>query len=351
MDYFSHGGDVYRNPVQYDFSININPFGLPEEVRTAITSDLSYATRYPDPECMQLRECLSKSEQIPSEQIICGNGASELIVAVIRAIKPQKALVLAPTFSGYEKALASIKVVPERYTLLEEYDYCIQADILEKLKEDLDLFFLCNPNNPVGNCLEESLLFQIVERCKEKKIMLVIDECFLPFHEHFPDNSMVSELEQNPWIFILRAFTKLYAMPGIRLGYGISSNKELLAEMKNQIPEWSVSGLAQAAGIAALSSKHYVEASKIYIKKEREWMEIELKNLGLKVYPSEADYLFFECEKGLFEVLLTHKILIRSCSNYIGLSENHYRIAVKTREENQVLIAALQSILSAGKEE
>ena len=344
MDKMLHGGEIYGKNIRCDFSVNINPLGLPQTVRESLIRGMDALEHYPDRNCSALREAISGKEEISADWILCGNGASDLFQLITTALRPEKALVTAPAFSGYETALAGTGVRPDYLELRKEEKFCVTDRIFSKLEQQPDLVFLCNPNNPVGNCVKPELLQKIAEYCRKHHIYLVLDECFLGFLPDAEQRSMKPFLENNPYLLLISAFTKLYAMPGLRLGYLLSSNQELMQKMKQRQTEWSVSVPAQQAGIAALAEEHYVEEARILVQEENVYLTAELEKLGFCVYPSCADYLLFETENEIFTELMQRGILIRHCDNYHGLNQNFYRIALKRHADNRKLIAELTDI-------
>ena len=342
-----HGGDVYGEPIQYDFSANTNPFGIPQSVLDAMQNVLTEVYHYPDPYCRKLVEAISQREQVPKEYILCGNGAAELIYSYCQAVKPRKAAELAPTFSEYALGLERVGCQVVRYNLKQKENFVLDDGILDFLKAEApDTLFLCNPNNPTGATIPQKLLEQLVSLCKEKNIRLFVDECFLDLSDQ--GESLKSLLKENPHLFLLKAFTKNYGMAGVRLGYCLSADAALLSEMAAAVQPWNVSTLAQAAGAAAMGEEAFLERTKAFIPGERQWLRTQLEALGLWVCPSSANYLLFHGRDGLREALLRTRIAIRSCENYHGLGTGWYRVAVKLREENEALVRALG--LALGKE-
>ena len=348
----THGGDWAGFEAEYgrpplDFSANVSPLGVPWAVRRAVAKAARQAARYPDPLCRRLTEALARHESVKQEQILCGNGAADLIYRLAYALRPQKALVTAPTFAEYELALKEAGCRVERHFLLEKEEFRLTAAFLEKLRPPLDLAVLCNPNNPTGQPVEPGLLRQIAQRCREQKIRLLLDECFLDFLEEKETLSLVSSLEEFPNVLILKAFTKSYAMAGIRLGYLLSRDEPLLAALRRAGQPWAVSSLAQAAGLAALKEQSYLEKSRQIIAAERERLRKALEDLGFLVLGSRANYLFFwGGPQDLGALLRQEGILLRSCDNYPGLRPGYYRAAVRRPEENLQLVAALTRVLA-----
>lgn len=341
-----HGGETYRNPKALDFSANCNPYGMPQGVKEAVIQALERAECYPDIECTALRKALSEEENVAEEKIICGNGAADLIFGLVLARKPKKALLLSPTFAEYEQALTSIGCEIIYVPLSEEKGFVPQENFIQAITKDIDMVFFCNPNNPTGVLMDTMYLEKVLERCKEVHSFLVLDECFIDFIENPEAYTMKSYLETYTNFFLLKAFTKKYAMAGIRLGYGFCSDGDTLETMRCVMQPWNVSVLAQEAGIAALKEKQYVRETLDKIKTEKEWILKELKKLNIFCYASKANYIFFKGPLHLKEKCLEQGIAIRDCSNYPNLKEGFYRIAVRKREENQKLIAVLEYILN-----
>ncbi len=341
-----HGGDIYRNPGILDFSANCNPYGMPKGVKEAVIKALDQAECYPDVKCEALRRALATEEKVAEEKIICGNGAADLIFGLALAKKPKKALLLAPTFAEYEQALRSVGCEIVYMPLSEQKEFIPQDDFIEAITEDIDMVFFCNPNNPTGILVNKEYLEKILQQCKKFNTFLVLDECFIDFIDQPEAYTMKEYLEIYSNFFLLKAFTKKYAMAGIRLGYGLCSDKDTLENMQAVMQPWNVSVLAQEAGIAALKEKKYLKETLDKIKTEKEWLLGKLKKMQLFCYPSKANYIFFKGPLGLKEKCLAEGIAIRDCSNYPYLEEGFYRIAVRRREENQKLIETLEYILN-----
>lgn len=347
-----HGGDVYsarqkmkQEPL--DFSANINPMGMPPGAVRAAADALQQCTQYPDPLCRELRAALAAYEGIPAEQIVCGNGAADLIFRIVAATHPRRALLLAPTFAEYEQALRAMDCSIAYFPLQESEGFVLPEAFLQQLTPEINLLFLCNPNNPTGRTVSPALLQEIWKRCEEAGILLVVDECFNEFLEHPEQNTLKGVLKPGTNAVILKAFTKSFAMPGLRLGYGLCGNKSLAERIFFCGQPWGVSIPAQAAGIAALQEQGYLERMRHLIQTERRWLSENLARLGLCVFPSEANYILFrtETEIPLRERMEQHSVLIRACGNYRGLDDRYYRIAVRGHGENERLIAALKCAL------
>lgn len=339
-----HGGDIYRNDVKFDFSVNINPYGIPESVRQAMLEGICECNHYPDIECEDLRAALGIHTGAEAGNIICGNGASELFMAVAHAIKPKKGVILVPSFYGYERALNAVCCENIYYHTGKENNFMPDEKIFDVLTEDTDILFLANPNNPTGNITDRKFLVEIAEYCRQRNIFVVLDECFIEFVEENRRLSMMENIKKFENLVIVRAFTKIYAIPGIRLGYLVCGNDGITAKIKEQLPEWNVSVPAQRAGIAALKEKEYIRKSLQLITEEREFLSRGLEGMDIKVYPSETDFLLIETGIRLDKKLLEKGILIRDCGNFRGLEKGFYRIAVKKREENQLLLDRISEL-------
>ena len=340
-----HGGDVYKYKNCLDFSANCNPLGTPERVKQAIIESVERLEDYPEVGCGRLKEAIAQYEQVEKKEVICGNGAAELIYSLCRAKKPKKALLPAPTFAEYEQALSSVDCEIRYFFLEEKEDFRVKESYLEALTDDLDILFLCNPNNPTGILMERDFLEKVLLRCRDKGIFAVVDECFLDFVREPENYTLKAYLKEYKHLFILKAFTKRYAIAGVRLGYGLCADEKILEQMEFMTQPWNVSAMAQAAGLAALKETDYVEAGRKLVFEEAEYMKREMEKLGLKVFPSQANYIFFKGPEMLFEQCVEKGILIRDCSNYPGLSKGYFRVAVKRHERNVKLIEVLKEIV------
>lgn len=339
-----HGGNVYQYQNCVDFSANCNPLGTPESVKNAIIESLSHINDYPQVGCAPLKEAIAQYEGVEKSEVICGNGAAELIFSLCRALKPKKALLPAPTFAEYEQALTSVGCSCSHFFLKEEQNFSMDDSFLKEIAKEFNIIFLCNPNNPTGILTKREFLVKVLEKCREHSVFLVVDECFLDFVKEPESYTLKGVLKEYPNLFLLKAFTKRYAMAGVRLGYGLTANRELLEKMESVTQPWNVSSLALAAGLAALKEREYVKQGRETVFREQEFLKKEMKALGFQVFPSEANYIFFKGEKNLFEKCVEKGILIRDCSNYPGLKSGFFRIAVKSHEDNKTLLRVLREI-------
>lgn len=353
MEQWGHGGDVYRNRVRLDFSVNINPLGIPEQVRAALRQAADCCEQYPDIRQEELRGAIAEQINCGVEEILCGNGASELFPAIVRAADPKKIAIPVPSFYGYERAAGAGNARLCFPKLEERHGFAVTESLIRRVGGDAELLFLANPNNPTGGILPETELRKLLEECRRRGLLVVLDECFLGFAEGA--DSMISYRKEFPNLIVVRAFTKLYGIPGVRLGYLVCADAGLRAKVERQLPEWNLSVFAQMAGAAACRESAYREKTPGYVAREREFLEERLKQIFSesgyqgRVYPSEANFLLFYVEYPIYEGLLERGILIRDCSNYRGLGPGYYRIAVKNREENQRLLEEMEGLLTPKK--
>ena len=338
-----HGGDVYDGEIQLDFSANTNPFGTPQGVLDAMSALLSRVHQYPDPYCRELVKAISEFEAVPKDWVLCGSGAAELIYSYCEALHPRRAMELAPTFSEYTLALERVGCRVERYCLEKRNQFALTEDFLPALERSRpDALFLCNPNNPTGQVIGLPLLEKILDICENQNTSLFVDECFLDLSDD--GISLKSRLEAHPKLFLLKAFTKSYGMAGVRLGYCLCADPELLQKMSHTVQPWNVSTLAQAAGVAALGQREFLRRTRALIPVERQWLREQLEALGFWVCPSHANYLLFHGRDDLQKRLRERGIAIRGCGNYHGLETGWYRIAVRLHEENERLIEAMKEV-------
>lgn len=346
-----HGGDWAGYRAEFgcdalDFSANVSPLGLPAGVAAAITNVLPTADRYPDPLCRELRAALAGAEGVPADWILCGNGAADLIFRLALAVRPRRALLPAPTFAEYEAALQTVGCAVQRVFLREENEFAVTEKFIDAVTPETDIVFLCQPNNPTGQVTPHALVERLVRRCAACGAVLVVDECFLDF---LPDRDAWTAkqiLRDAPQLIILKAFTKLYAMAGVRLGYALCGDAALLEKMRGAGQPWAVSSLAQAAGLAALQETAYADAVRALIAEQRPRMAAGLRALGLRVMDGQANYLLFRATPDFGEKLRRRGAVVRSCANYPGLDAAWYRTAVRTAEENTRLLQIMGEILA-----
>ena len=347
-----HGGDIYTAREEFsgrivDFSANINPLGMPESVRRALCGCADACECYPDPFCRALVDALAKREGLPPEWILCGGGAADVIYRLAFALRPKTALLAAPCFAEYEQALTAAGCTPRFHTLREEEGFALTERFLDEISPETGLVFLCTPNNPTGVHIKQALLTEILHKCTQSGVIFALDECFVDFLEEPERHSLLHALSGHKNLVVFRAFTKLYAIPGVRLGQCYCSDEALLERMALCGPPWSVSVPAQAAGLCALEETEYVRRTRALVGEERVFLKQGLAGLGCTVVDSRANFLLFRAPvDGVAKALRTRGILLRCCDNYRGLRPGWLRAAVRTHEENVLLLREMGEVLS-----
>lgn len=343
-----HGGNVKKYPGVLDFSANLNFRGMPQSVRRAAIEGVLASDTYPDPEYRCLRENIAYKEGLYSGQVLCGNGAAELIFAICYWLQPKTALLVIPGFYEYEQALRAVGCKIQYHNLLEAEAFQLTESILDRLAPEHDIVFITNPGNPTGHSITQDLLERIYNVCKKNQIMMVLDESFQDFLEPETHPSMSMHLSEEGPLLLLKSFTKMYAMAGLRVGYLLGQEK-VLCEVRKQLQPWNLSTPAVEAALASLKELDYPNATREALKPLRMSLQCALEEIGCRVYGGEANYLFFKGPSCLWEELLQQGILIRDCSNYNGLAKGFYRVAVRKQEDNDRLIEAIKMILHKSK--
>ncbi|MEW6326045.1 MAG: threonine-phosphate decarboxylase CobD [Thermodesulfobacteriota bacterium] len=355
-----HGGNIREVQDKYglsksavlDFSASISPFGPPQGVKEVIKKSIDALPNYPDSDCLSLRQAIAGYWRIAPDNILVGNGSTELIHLIARVLTPKQALIPIPTFTEYEDAVRLaggrclfIKARPDK-----GFSWPMET-ILGRLDQG-DLLFLCTPNSPTGYLMPEADIYNIIHACKKHKVVLVIDETFLDFVTGGEQCSFIKLAASASNIIVLRSFTKLYALPGLRLGY-LVGGRTLVKKIGRMQPPWMVNTLAQAAGIEAIKDRSYAAQAVVRLNLEKEWLIAELsKTPGLLPYPSAANFILCRIatrkidSAALTDEMAKKGILIRNCSTYQGLDKHFIRVAVRTREENARLISSLREVLN-----
>ena len=358
MSRYDHGGDYFGtarrlgvDPARLlDFSASINPVGMPAGVKQAVIGAVDRVVHYPDPYAELLREALAKHHGVSPGEIVTANGSTELIFLLPRLVKGGRALIVAPAFSEYAKALAAAGWDVNYLHLSPDDGFELNPELLEGcIAEGYDILFLCNPGNPTGRLYSRGELLQVMELCRAAGIFLVLDEAFIDFCGE--DASLLGELVAAGRGLVLRSLTKFYAIPGLRLGYAAAASDicERLAEISGP---WRVNALAQAAGLAAVGDAAFATRTREFVASERAILFRQLAELpGLTPYAGAANYLLVRIHGNLSvadlgrKLLLRRNILIRDCSSFAGLEGGFFRVAVRSPEENRLLVASLQELL------
>jgi threonine-phosphate decarboxylase len=350
-----HGGNIFAvaralgvAPEQLvDFSASINPLGMAPGVPAALERCVERLLHYPDKSSAELKQSLALYHGVDSSELAVANGSTELIHLMPRLVAGKKGLVVAPAFAEYALALERSGWQTDYFSLASGDGFSLSLSALrEKLAEGYDLLFVCNPGNPTGALIAKSDIAEIIELCRKSGTFLVLDEAFIDFCE---EQSAKELIRRCPRAVLLRSMTKFFAIPGLRLGYAIGAPQTIEAIDALQDP-WSVNTAAQVAGIASLSDADYCRRTREYVSEERDRLAAGLAGLGfLKVFPSQANYLLAELGNGVSAAelrsrLMQKGLLIRDCSNFQGLDGRFFRVAVKLRAENEMLLKELANI-------
>jgi threonine-phosphate decarboxylase len=347
-----HGGDVYAwaqkariDPAEIiDFSASINPLGPPASARKAFQESYNEASRYPDPYGDELKKALAKRHGMKPTEILVGNGSTQLVYLLCFALRPRKALVVGPAFSEHANALtlagAKVRFLP--LTANGDFRFSTEDFMAAWGKAD-DMAFLTTPNSVTGRLIPRAEIEKIARIALLKKRFLVIDEAFIDFVE---EESVKQLIWDNPYVIILRSLTKYYALPGLRLGYLLAHSRRV-AQFAAYLEPWSVNGPAQKVALACLADARFRLNTERWLHRERSYLAQALIALKrFQPYPSNANFLLVRIANnasavGLHSFLLNKKILIRACNSFAGLGSDHFRVAVKRRKDNRLLLEAL----------
>ncbi len=348
-----HGGNIYEfarrlgiSPHQVlDFSASINPFGPPPELLEALKEELPFDLRhYPDPAATAFRETLSRRWRIPAEHFVAGNGSNELLPLLLQAINPRRIHLPVPNFGEYFKTGFPV----ETYPFFHEED--LRSDWLDQILSSVgpdELILLSNPNNPTGQLLSLQEKEALLKTAVSRNCWLLVDEAFMDFVGDEENSSLMGNILDSPRLVVLRSLTKFYAIPGLRLGYAAGPVPLMEALARKKDP-WSVNSLAQKAGILCLNLPGFDESSRHELEKNRrELFEGLMETANFRPFASAANFLLVEM-KGNFSAselqkeLDREKILVRNCRSFAGLSERWIRIAIRSGEENRLLLKRLK---------
>ena len=359
-----HGGNIYKIFREkeadeiLDYSSNINPYGLPESLKKSIIENMDTLEKYPDPDYYDLRKTIAEYNGTEIDNVLAGNGATELIFLYMKAVKPKKALILSPTFAEYERGIKSAAPQCEiSYFHLKEAENFTPD--MEKLKDELkkgyDLVVLCNPNNPTGKFLPKEEIQELLAECDKHNTRLFVDEAFVEFVEGGVSSSLAGENINKKNLFIIRALTKFFALPGLRLGYALFFDSSLKESFDSLKEPWSVNAFAELAGKTLFFDTEYIEKTENWIKEEKKYMFNELSKIkNIKVYKTETNFILLKMYgKTAADVraeMLKKGILVRDASNFTYLDETFIRLAVKDRGNNDIVIKKLDEVINGDNE-
>jgi len=355
-----HGGNIQEICSRYglepggllDFSANINPLGYPPGLSKTLREGLSSILHYPDINCTRLRRAICQKTRHKEEEVLIGNGSTELMYLIPRAFRPQKGLVFEPTYSEYGRALRLAGANVEK--LVSTGDTSFRPDLGSasgKLTSgQSQMVFLCNPNNPTGNLIKKEEILALAEGLPQS--LIVVDEAFMDFVDEPHKYTVLPEAGRVKNLIVLRSMTKFFGYPGLRLGYMVA-HREVISQAEGHKEPWTVNALAQLAGEAALKDEDFIFRSREYMASEKSFLYRELSRLGgIKPIPPTVNFITSKItlegltSAGLKEMLIRKGLLIRDCSNFPGLDDKYFRVAVRRREEDLLLLQALGAVLS-----
>ena len=330
-------------PDQYlDFSANINPLGPPDALKMKWNDFYKKVTVYPDPYSITLKEQLSKKEQVPIDSLLVGNGGAELITLAARMLEGKKVLLIQPTFSEYEHAcrVNRCEIIIHQ---LEAPDFELNLDGIHQKLRDADALFFCNPNNPTGIHYTKSDMIMMMEECEKHDCLFILDEAFYDFLEDY--QSLLPYIKRFPHLIVIRSMTKMFAIPGIRLGYA-AGDPATIAKLQNLQSHWSTNAIALAAGELCIEEEAFIRRTQTYIANERKRLFTYHKKQGFMISASKVNFYLLQDpyrkdQFALFEFLLKKGIIPRHTFNFPGLEGNWLRFAIKNSQENEQLMEVL----------
>ena len=362
-----HGGNIQEICSRYglepggllDFSANINPLGYPPALSKTLREGLPSILHYPDINCTMLRRAIAQKTRHKEEEILIGNGSTELMYLIPRAFRPQEGLVFEPTYSEYGRALRLAGANVEKR--ISTVDTSFRPDLKSVSGRrgvlqyaptggQSQVVFLCNPNNPTGDLIKKEEILALVEGLPQS--LIVVDEAFMDFVDEPHKYTVLPEAGRVKNLIVLRSMTKFFGYPGLRLGYMVA-HREVISQAEGHKEPWTVNALAQLAGEAALRDEDFIFRSREYVASEKSFLYGELSSLGgINPIPPTVNFITSKItlegltSAGLKEMLIRKGLLIRDCSNFPGLDDKYFRVAVRRREENLLLLQALGAVLS-----
>lgn len=361
MDRFVHGGNVYEDSPSgmkwLDFSANINPLGLSDSVKKSISDSIEEVVHYPDPAGKELKGAISAHYDVDVSEIVLGNGAAELFYVLMHTIRPRNVLLPVPSFSEYERAALSSGAYVDYFRMLPEDGFQLNQEEMIRKTANYDAVFIGNPNNPTGCLVESDFMICLAESAPDTTI--IIDESFLDFLKSDDGYSVRYQVSRYPNLVVLTSLTKFYAIPGLRLGFGLM-NRELVKKIELQKDPWNVNLLAQKAGIAALADRQYQAKTRDFVDLEKEYLSSSLKQLdvGIELFIPTVNFILMDIQKCRLQHCKSERmtaaeaaaayrkkgVLVRNCDNYPLLGDTYLRIAVRTREENNRFLEITKQI-------
>lgn len=359
--HYQHGGDLEAIEEYYgiprnqliDFSSNVNPLGISPKAKKELAQNLDLISTYPDRKYIQLRQKIAKYTGADFDLILVGNGSTELISLFITLIHPKKSLIIGPTYSEYEREIFLNGGKAEYYPLKEELNFQLDIEHLKTyLSDAIDLLVICNPNNPTGSYIAQKELSVILDYCASKNIFVMIDETYIEFVENMDEVTAIPLSKSYDNLIILRGISKFFSSPGLRFGYGICGNPELIKRMDEIKNPWTINILASFGAGIMLEDTEYIEATKTLIHSERNKIYNTLKKWkNIKVYKPSANFVLFKLLRDditssmVFEKLIEQHMIIRDASSFPFLDSRYMRFCFLLPEQNQKLLDALKDII------
>lgn len=356
-----HGSDLEKIEQIYgikkeditSFSANVNPLGISFRLRETLASHIDAITSYPDREYTSLRKAIAAYLSSDPEHILVGNGSTELISIMIQLLKPKKAMIVGPTYSEYEREVSLAGGRSLYFRLKEEDNFVLDLSTLSKeLQEEIDLLIICNPNNPTSTSVSLDKMRQILDICTERNIFVIVDETYVEFTEQIEKITSVPLTEYYKNLIILRGISKFFAAPGLRLGYAVCGNPELLQKVNQKKNPWTINSLAAIAGEIMFSDEEYKKATRQLISSERSRICRELETLPeYKIYPPSANFVLVRIEKEtltsekLFDMAIRRGLMLRDCSTFPFLDNRYIRFCFMSPEKNNELLAVLKEAI------
>lgn len=353
---FDHGGNVYdfartrgiAPEDVLDFSASINPLGYPPQVDRVYRDARARLVHYPEPYAETLTAALAHYHDLSPEGVLVGNGSTQLIYLIARALGARRALLVAPLFSEHEAAFRLSGARAGRLFLRPPHFALSAGRLRQALTKSYHAVVLTNPNSPTGTLMTKVQMEDIAQLCRHRRASLIVDETFIDWAE---EESLKNLAVHNPHVIVLRSLTKFFAVPGLRVGYVIAQPRRI-TQLRSRLEPWSVNTVAQEAARACLRDQAFIRRSRAFMARERTWLMEQLNAVeGLHPFPSQANFLLVRiatraCTASqLARTLARQNFLIRVCDNFPGLGKQFFRVAVRTREENTGLLAALRTAL------
>lgn len=352
-----HGSDIEKIEERFhipkeqiiQFGGNVNPYGLSTYLKEELSKKINCITNYPDPAYRDLRKSIGNYCSCPMEHILVGNGSTELISHMAHFLRPQSALVIAPTYSEYAREIGLSGGQIRYFELEEKYSFQIQLDaLLTELDCKYDMLILCNPNNPTSTAITQKDLSTLLSYAKNKGTFVVIDETYVEFAAEMEQITAVPLINSFDNLIILRGISKFFAAPGLRLGYAITSNQSLIDQINSQKNPWSVNALAEQAGCILFQDKEYIDKTKKLIQQEQERVfQLLDQSEDFHPYKPHGNFILVKIIKDgltssdLFLKAIKEGMMIRDCSDFMFLDEHFFRFCFLFPEENDLLLNCL----------